>query len=364
MLEVVRKTWIDGYLKHSLDNPIHIELGLKEKPDAISRPWDAIVQQPDRAPRSLPPGQAMDAVFDELGQALLILGAAGAGKTTLLLELARDLLDRAEQDASYPMPVVFHLSSWAARRRPLADWLVDELAERYYIPRKLAQAWTEAEQILPLLDGLDEVAPEHREECVEAINTFRHRHGLVPLAVCCRKADYEVLPVPVELSGAVTIEPLSRAQVSTYLKQAGKPLAGVRTVLRDDETLWELLDTPLMLSIVTLAYRERSAAEVRATGSLEERRSHLFANYTDRMFERPLRRPPSTEYREHQKPWGMSKTCAPAAVGSRPCASRIAVDRSTSSASGFSRYPTVFDALIAQAQQASEKARRLVEEAK
>ena len=115
----------------------------------------------------------MGAIFDELGQALLILGAPGAGKTTLLLELTRDLLDRAEQDASYPMPVVFHLSSWAVRRRPLADWLVDELAERYYVPRKLAQAWIDAEQVLPLLDGLDEVAPEHRAACVEAINTFR-----------------------------------------------------------------------------------------------------------------------------------------------------------------------------------------------
>ena len=99
------------------------------------------------------------------------------------------------------------------------------------------------------------------------------------------------------MSGAVAIEPLSRAQVSTYLKQAGKPLAGVRTALRDDETLWELLDTPLMLSIVALAYRGRSAAEVRATGSLEERRAHLFANYTERMFER---RTKVTEYTREQ----------------------------------------------------------------
>jgi len=50
---------------------------------------------------------------------------------------------------------------------------------------------------------------------------------------------------------------------------------------------------------------------------------------------------------EHQKPWGMSHACAPATVGSGPCASRVAVDRSTSSASGFARYPTVFDALPA-----------------
>jgi hypothetical protein len=285
MLAKVRRDWIDGYLKHSLDNLARIELGLEEKPDAVSRPWDLIVQQPDRAPRPLPPGQAMSAVFDELDQALLILGAPGAGKTTLLLELTCDLLNRAEQDTTHPIPVVFHLSSWAVRRRPLVDWLADELAERYYVPRKLAQAWTDAEQVLPLLDGLDEVAPEHREACVEAINAFRCRHG-VPLAVCSRVADYQELPVCVELSGAVVIEPLSRVQVSSYLKQAGKSLAGVRTVLRDDETLWELLETPLMLSIVAMAYQGRSAAEVRATGSLEQRRTHLFENYTERMFER------------------------------------------------------------------------------
>src|SRR3954452_19046562 len=50
--------------------------------------------------------------------------------------------------------------------------------------------------------------------------------------------------------------------------------------------------------------------------------------------------------RENQKPWGMSQACAPAAVGSGSCASRIASGRSTPSASGFSRYPTVFDALM------------------
>jgi predicted NACHT family NTPase len=100
ILKLVRKIWIDDYLKHSLDNLARLELGLEENPDAVSRPWDLIVQQPNRAPRPLPPGQAMGSIFNELGQALLILGAPGAGKTTLLLELARDLLGRAEQDTN------------------------------------------------------------------------------------------------------------------------------------------------------------------------------------------------------------------------------------------------------------------------
>jgi hypothetical protein len=113
ILKAVRKTWIDGYLKNSLHDLARIELGLEERPGAVSRPWDLIVQQPGQVLRPLPPGRPISAIFDELDQALLILGAPGAGKTTLLLELARDLLDRAEQDASHPIPVVFHLSPWA-----------------------------------------------------------------------------------------------------------------------------------------------------------------------------------------------------------------------------------------------------------
>jgi hypothetical protein len=33
-----------SYLKHSLDDLARIELGLAEKPDAVNRPWNAIVQ--------------------------------------------------------------------------------------------------------------------------------------------------------------------------------------------------------------------------------------------------------------------------------------------------------------------------------
>jgi hypothetical protein len=112
MLEKVRAFWVKGVLEQSLYNVARIELGLEEKPNAVEhRPWDLIVQRPDRAPRLLLPGTRISTVFDELDKALLILGAPGVGKTTLLLELARDLLDRAERDAVHLIPVVFNLSS-------------------------------------------------------------------------------------------------------------------------------------------------------------------------------------------------------------------------------------------------------------
>ncbi|MGH8902906.1 MAG: NACHT domain-containing protein [Egibacteraceae bacterium] len=105
-------------------------------------------------------------MFDPLGGGLLILGAPGSGKTTALLELARDLLDHAAADQAKPIPVVFNLSSWAARRPPLAKWLADELRTRYAVARRIAQRWVAGGEMLPLLDGLDEVARPHRAGCV------------------------------------------------------------------------------------------------------------------------------------------------------------------------------------------------------
>lgn len=192
-------------------------------------------------------------MFDELGEALLILGAPGSGKTTLLLDLARQLLDRAERDAAHPIPVVFNLASWAVRCPPLADWLVDELADVYDVSRNIGQEWVDTQHVLPLLDGLDEVAPAHRDACVEAINAFRRDHGFVPIVVCSRTAEHAALTARLRLLGAVEILPLTRSQVHKHLTQVGEPLAGVRAALRDDPSLWELLEPPLLLSIMALA---------------------------------------------------------------------------------------------------------------
>jgi NACHT domain len=284
MLAKVRAIWITGTLQRSLVHEILIDLGLEERAAAVLRPLDLLVQRPDHADRRLPPGTRMVEMFDELDRALLILGVPGVGKTTRLLELARDLLDRAAQDPTHRIPVVFKLSSWAIQRRPLTAWLVEELHERYGISRAIGQAWVEADAILPLLDGLDEVEPKYRTACVEAINTFRKDHGLVPLVVCSRTADYDALGMPLRLQGALVVQPLTYAQVDAYLTQVGTPLAAVRQAVQDDPMLWELLDTPLMLAVVTAACAGEGGATLQMQGTLAERRQHLFTTYVDRMF--------------------------------------------------------------------------------
>ena len=233
MLTKVRLTWIEGVLNKSLFKEARIALDLAEREGAVQRPYEVVRRRPGQHDSPLPPETRIVDVYDAQEGALLILGAPGSGKTTLLLELARDLLDRAVQDDAHPIPVVFNLSSWVEKRQPMEMWLIDELNRQYDVPRRLARAWVDSDTALPLLDGLDEVAEAQRGACVAAINVYRQEHGFLPLVVCCREAEYGVLP-ELRLHGAVIAQPLNQSQVRHYLHDAGKPLAGLRAALEDD----------------------------------------------------------------------------------------------------------------------------------
>ena len=284
MIERVRYHWIEGVLDRSLYKVARVDLGLVTKPDAVE-PLSVVVQQAEQEPETLPAGTRLSSVFDQQIGQLLILGAPGSGKTTLLLELAQELLDRAETDKGLQIPVVFNLSSWAVKGLPLADWLRDELQSSYNVSRKIAEGWIATEAVLPLLDGLDEVAADKREACVEAVNTF-HSHHNQPLVVCSREADYASLTKRLSLAVAVRVQPLGHEEVRGYLEEAGEPLKAVLTALETETELWELLDTPLMLSIAALAYQGASPADLVLEGSLEARYQQVFSRYVEVMFER------------------------------------------------------------------------------
>src|SRR5437660_5363862 len=132
LLDQVFTYWIEGLLEPSLkEGGAHLELALQEQPGRVTNPWSSQVQELRPVPRPLPAEVSIDQLYNHADGELLILGEPGAGKTTLLLELARTLLERAEEDERTSMPVIFHLSSWEDERQPLRVWLVEELWERY-----------------------------------------------------------------------------------------------------------------------------------------------------------------------------------------------------------------------------------------
>lgn len=125
LVHLLRKEY-SKRLTQSLQGAAMMVLGLHERTDVIRSSAQLVFRRTDIAHESpLPTGTSLAQVYDEAGQGLLLLGAPGAGKTTLLLDLARELLIRAESDPTQPLPVILNPSSWASKKLPLATWLVD-----------------------------------------------------------------------------------------------------------------------------------------------------------------------------------------------------------------------------------------------
>lgn len=198
---------------------------------------------------------------------MVIIGEPGAGKSVLALWLTLGLLDDTGSDQ--PVPVLLNLSSWvpgSARRSgidPVLEWVAYRIeqdypflldAERYGKDAPLRLATTR--QILPILDGLDEIAPTLR---TEAIRRLDHVCGLdQPIVITSRTQEYEraVMAGGVALMTAavIEIEPVRVEDVVTLLAPA--PLEDARwrstlaAILADPTLPLALsLTNPLMVSL-------------------------------------------------------------------------------------------------------------------
>jgi eukaryotic-like serine/threonine-protein kinase len=301
MLRRVHYKWITGVLEPSLARSARLALGLGHRPDLLEL-GARVVRRRGRPPEPLPPGTPISETFDSVGGGLLILGPPGSGKTTALLQLCAELLDRAERDASQPIPVVVNLASWAHHRPPLGAWLVDELAGSYQIPRGIATQWIDRDALALLLDGLDEVTEAHRAACAKAVNTWRLDHGLVPIVVCSRTQELQALAERLRLEEALELQPPSDAEVVRYLaflEATGTPIGDVRAALASDQDLRQLLRSPLLLHVVALAFHGGPASALSVPGTLRQRQAWLWEAYVARMLEqRPL--DPGCGYTEEQ----------------------------------------------------------------
>jgi hypothetical protein len=142
--------------------------------------------------------------------------------------------------------------------------------------------------LLPLLDGLDEVKSEYQNACVVAINQFVENYGLNGLVVCSRVKDYDTLSERLKLNGAILLQPLTPNEIDMYLAKAGPALDPLRVTLQTDEVFQELAQSPLMLSVMSLAYQNVSTETLMSlkSNTIEARRKHLFDAYIKKMFKR------------------------------------------------------------------------------
>ena len=304
MIRRVETLWISGVLDHSLAPGKLIHLRVREQPDAVLNPWAESVQESNLPPQPLSARTHIAQVYDDTDRAFLLLGSPGAGKTTLLLELTHDLLSRAKANETHPIPVVFNLSSWSQKRQSIKAWMIEELGSKYQVPHKLAEEWVAASLILPLLDGLDEVAQIHRKECVETINAYRREHGFLPMVVCCRTSEYLALGTHIALNKAIAIEPLTLQQIEQYIGKEGKRLNSVKTALSSDQSLREMVSTPLMLTVISQAFQNTPLDTLLSIDDPAERRRLIFKKYVEVVLNRRgQERRYSPEQTQHWLTW-------------------------------------------------------------
>ncbi len=196
--------------KNSLHNQIKIDLEMEEQRHRVgginvelvpedtenNNPLNRVFEFLNRTNNQtteLKPTQKIIEFFNrnDIQGKLLILGEPGAGKTTELLNLTQDLIQRASEDKNAPIPIIFELSTWK-NDQTIRDWLTKQLSEIYKgIPLAVAKQWIDNQQLIPLLDGLDELGLEDENKCIVALNDFLGSSFQPGLVVCCRREEYE-----------------------------------------------------------------------------------------------------------------------------------------------------------------------------
>ena len=247
------------------------------------------------------PERDFESIFDAFEHArgqLLLLGEPGAGKTTTLMAVAREAVVERLENPGAPLPIVGRIAGWAAAGSPpLVTWLANGVGLVADAKREISEG-----RALLLLDGLDELSPglkygdiDHEVPENHAAGTARSLRSdfIDGLEECvdgnkvlmsCRARDFAEIGRTVPLQGAVTLKPLDDGQLATYL--ANQP--ALAAAISNDNNLREMVRTPLLLSLLTFAFGDRSNSLTELPGYRQdssELRQHIFRQYVERRFQ-------------------------------------------------------------------------------
>lgn len=221
---------------------------------------------------------------------LVVLGRAGSGKSVLAIRFVLDLLEaRGTGRGPQRVPVIFGVGSWDPTAVQLRDWLAERLlrdhphlARRVPSGKTLAADLLDADLVLPVLDGFDEIAEGLRRHALDVLNRVP-----TPLVLTSRRSEFAqaVKAAHTPLASAVGIElcDLTLDDLKEYLPRTDPPLPGTPSrpgasgifgeeepvatwdaVLTTAQTtkgpggthLAEALSTPLMISLARTLYSD------------------------------------------------------------------------------------------------------------
>ena len=283
------KSEVESRLEQSLHRAVLINIDKEKQFDQVKRSWDIEVKVGSQPSKLVSKDLKAIDIFDlsSVAGRLLILGDLGSGKTTTLLEIAKELIERAYTNYEYPLPVLVNLSSWRNDKQTISQWLLSQINQRYGVSKNLVKKWLKENQILPLLDGLDELEAERQQSCILELNKFLNSEEQpLYMVICCRKENYEYQNLKLKLNGAIYLQPLSRRQISEYLSSI--KLSELWDSIQNSSIVLELINAPLFLSMLALAYKQISIDEWNNCNTPERCREYLLGVYVNQMFNREI----------------------------------------------------------------------------
>ncbi|MEV0679160.1 NACHT domain-containing protein [Actinosynnema sp. NPDC050436] len=303
-------------LAAALDAELRRERGVRDLNDLLPVRWSvAPADLADRAERvfaGASPDVAAGSVDDVVAtfgrlprRRLVVLGDPGAGKSVVALELALGLL--AARAPGGPVPVVLPVAGWDPAADEPAAWIARRIADAYPAlgatrgGTTLAETLVRTHRVVPVLDGLDEMAAPSRAAAVRAVNRWVPRDE--PVVLTCRTAAYrDLLAAPGDppgepLAGAavVVLEPLGVEEAVTYLRDATPPRLAARwdpvaahLAGAPDGPLASALSTPLMAALARTTYSRADADPAELLGAHLDGRAavedHLLARFVPALY--------------------------------------------------------------------------------
>ncbi|GAA2825141.1 NACHT domain-containing protein [Kitasatospora paracochleata] len=308
----VRRRWRDEEAQRRIAHPFPLPVRWRPAPAELTDRAENVQRLgPGGVPRQLDLSGDLRSVAEVYRRVssgrLVVLGRAGSGKSVLTIRLVLDLLE-APAAVGGRVPVVCGLGPWDPKTVALRDWLIARLLRDHpHLARRgpgrgsLAAALVDADLILPVLDGFDEIAEGLRREALEALNA-----STMPLVLTSRREEFaeavRAAHAPPAWAAGIELTDLTLDDLGSYLPRTDRTTApdgepgggsvwdGVLDALRDPRTpgganLAAALTTPLMVSLARTMYSDapdRDPAELLDTArfptvrALEE---HLLAGF-------------------------------------------------------------------------------------
>lgn len=196
----------------------------------------------------------------------LVQGTAGQGKSILLKYLVGKEIRSGER-----VPLLYELRNYYGG--DLSEVLAGKFCEFLGIPcdKEIWEAFCEKLAVSVLLDGLDEVDPQHSPELLQGIERLSQRFLGLRIVLSTRpESGGEFL----SQFSAVRIEPLSREALPEFLKRITKDEAFTKkltSALRSSPVgVQHIVKTPLAATLLAIIYRAAGRIPAEFTEFFEE----------------------------------------------------------------------------------------------